>query len=320
MPSRIPIPAVILVGGMRLAYYSRVLSELIRVNRDADRLIFAVGENASGATAAIEMVPKNDTKLCVIDIVLGSDALELTGPLRLKHIWYAVLRAVWESHYLLNYSGNIVFLEDDVVPAPDFFHALDFACGVKDSRKNMFQLVAMGGWGGENQINADPKTFAMKLSAAFPTMGYAFDRALWVELLRVRESFLRNVDNTDWAECVARELCIKAKIRNFPVELSSFHRCGHIHVIQPTLSRVWHVGRTSQVGSVHESSYYQWPTVPVWDAFMGMNSSLLGDPAEAVLLPGMRDTFGFESSEWKIQMEHASNSFPTHQRHAVVNV
>jgi hypothetical protein len=52
---------------------------------------------------------------------------------------------------------------------------------------------------------------------------------------------------------------------------------------------------------------------------MGTKSSLLADPAEAVFLPEMRDTFGFESSEWKIEMEHASNLFPVHQRHAVVN-
>jgi hypothetical protein len=219
------------------------------------------------------------------------------------------MHLVWGA--LPDYIGDVVFLEDDVLPSPDFFTALDFSSAVKQQNR-MFQLIAMGGWGGENQIDADAHTFTMKASSSFPTMGYAFDRMLWDEIARVEESVLAD-HKSDWAESVTSILCQQATKRNFPAELSSFHRSGHIKIIQPTLSRVWHIGVLSQVGNAHETSNYRWPAQPTWQSMVLMQNTTSG-----VLLPGMHDIFGFKSDTWQSVTDNAAVLFPVSARHTVV--
>jgi hypothetical protein len=347
------IPVMILVGGRRWGYFMRVLSSVVEFNRADNRSVFLVGENASDCLPVMrgggssqhnknivfEMMDNRTgiartqerdggakVILHVLDIKIvtssGKDAVDLSGPMRLKHIWYAAMHAVWDSWQLRDYNGDIVFLEDDVVPSPDFFFALEFACAAKAKRANLFQLVAMGGWGGENQFNPDARTFTMKASASFPTMGYAFDRGLWREIDRVRHDVLHDWEKTDWAESLGKVLCKHAIDRHFPVELASFHRCGHLKVIQPTLSRVWHVGVVSQVGSVHESSGYKWPVRPAWDLVLLRGEgggALMRNSSDGVVLTGMRDVFGFESPDWSMAVPHASTLFPASSRHDIVS-
>jgi hypothetical protein len=252
-----PVPVMVLVG-TRVEYYTKVIQAVIQANDQPNRIVFLVGVNLT-IKASLEIPPGNASirfELQPLPVPVIRDK-----PMALKHTWYAAMHALWDSPLLKEYDGNVVFLEDDVVPSPDFFVALDFACHSR-SKTSIIQVVSMGGWGGKNQVNAEPNTFTMKVSSAFPTMGYAFDRGLWREIAALEPTVLSDWVKTDWAESLALALCNQAISRHYPVELVSFHRCNHIHIIQPTLSRVWHIGVFSQVGSHHESNAYQWPTHP----------------------------------------------------------
>jgi hypothetical protein len=315
--SKVPIPVMILVGGARIDYCSRVLDGVLTGNEARQRHLFLVGENAVHSSEILLNLSASTgwdlLQVHVLDVQVDPMATAgLTRPERLKFIWYAAMESVWNSPHLADYHGDIVFLEDDVVPAPDFFHALDFACAAKRARRNVIQLAAMGGWGGENQAGADSKTFTMKVAQAFPTMGYVFDRALWTEILRLKDMVLQDRANTDWAESLSQALCTQARALHYPAELASFHRCGHVQLIQPTLSRVWHIGVRSQVGSLHESSVYKWPTIPSW-ARPGYSRML--NASDATVLHGMRDVYGFESREWSMAVSNAETLFPPSMRH-----
>jgi hypothetical protein len=309
---------MILVGGARIDYCSRVLDGVLAGNEARHRTLFLVGEDAvNSSRVLLNYSARTDWdvwQVHVLDVQVHPivTTAGLTRPERLKFIWYAAMESVWNSPHLADYHGDIVFLEDDVVPAPDFFHALDFACAAKRARRNIIQLAAMGGWGGENQAGADAKTFTMKVAQAFPTMGYVFDRALWTEILRLKDMVLQDRANTDWAESLSHALCTQARVLHYPAELASFHRCGHVQLIQPTLSRVWHIGVRSQVGSQHESSVYKWPTIPSW-ARPGYSRMM--NASDATVLHGMRDVYGFESREWSMAVSNADTLFPPSMRH-----
>ena len=261
-----------------------------------------MGENATRFRGLVGVL--------VHDILLNGYPSTLTGPTRLKHLWYAAMHFVWGS--LALYDGDVVFLEDDVVPSPDFFHALDFATTTKNAH-HLFQIVAMGGWGGENQVAADARTFTMKASSSFPTMGYAFDRMLWREIAGVEREVLQDAVHTDWAESLGKALCTRAIARLFPLELASFHQLGHIKIIQPTLSRVWHIGTQSQVGSVHQTGGYRWPDRAPWER---ARARFLTNASEGVLLPGMRDVLGFQSNVWHLLGDDSHKLFPVEERHS----
>jgi hypothetical protein len=305
------IPVMILVGD-RVHYLRRVLDALGRADGAQDRLCFLVGENVSIETAAVA----SNLTIRAVSIQLTGEASVLTRGLRLKHIWFAAMHSVWDSEELVGYTGSVVFLEDDVVPSPDFFTALEF--GVSSRRRlPLVQVTSMGGWGGENQINANASTFTVKICASFPTMGYAFDASLWAEIHAVEEVMLSNALCVDWAECLSSVLHDRAEELMFPASLGSFHQRGAVKVIQPTLSRTWHIGVTSQVGSVHNTGGYKWPDTPSWERVGG---GLMSRPDDGVLLPQMRDVFGFPSRHWQPLSEIGNSGFPPHKRHDIVVV
>ena len=301
-----PIPIMVLVG-TRIEYYNKVINAIIHANHDKNRIVFLYGENLS--TRNTWDFPEN-SNMVRFEMLDNQVPAIHDKPMRLKHIWYAAMHSVWESPLLKSYHGDVVFMEDDVIPSPDFFVALNFACQCK-SKSSIIQVIAMGGWGGENQINAEPNTFTMKVSSSFPTMGYAFNRALWKEIAALERTVLSDWVKTDWAESVAEALCNQAIASHFPIELISFHRCNHVHIIQPTLSRVWHIGVLSQVGSQHESNAYKWPSSPSWE----LVNTLMQKPSDGVLLTGMHDVFGFRNNEWKNQLDSSSVKFPLQYRH-----
>jgi hypothetical protein len=306
MRAEMPIPIMILVG-TRVEYYNRVISAVVQANHQTTRIVFLSGVNLTNRVH-LEL-PESSESIRFEVQNIHVPAIK-DNPMRLKHIWFAAMHSVWKSPLLRNYDGNVVFLEDDVVPSPDFFVALDFACHSK-SKTSIIQVISMGGWGGENQVNAEPNTFTMKVSSSFPTMGYAFDRGLWKEIATLEQTVLSDWVNTDWAESLALALCNQAISRHYPRELISFHRCNHIHIIQPTLSRVWHIGVLSQVGSHHESNAYRWPTSPSW----ALVNTLMQKQSDGVLLTGMHDVLGFRTSEWKNELDSSSAKFPLHHRH-----
>ena len=68
----------------------------------------------------------------------------------------------------------MVFLEDDLVVAPDFYASIAAASRFK--RAANAPVFAMGGWAGINTKMPDPHHFILKTWSAVPTMGYGFVR------------------------------------------------------------------------------------------------------------------------------------------------
>ena len=103
------------------------------------------------------------------------------------------MQKVFEYPLLHGYNGDIIFLEDDLIVSKDALTVLDFLSGCKNGHvthiKNTKQdhythihhthFISLGGWGGENQINADPTLFTIKSHKYVPTMGYGFNRTLY---------------------------------------------------------------------------------------------------------------------------------------------
>ena len=170
----------------------------------------------------------------------------------MKRVWMETMQRVWRL--LEPYDGDVLFLEDDLLVAPDFFQVLKEVSNFKRA-VNGTQVFAMGGWGGENMFGADPAVFLRRTSRAFPTMGYGFNRSLWRRIEQVAPEILEGRGahgvvplEHDWSDAVAQALTREYK-RTHDRELSSFAIGWETEVIQPTLSRVWHVGHQSTIGT-----------------------------------------------------------------------
>ena len=84
-----PTPVMILVG-TRDHYFLRVWDALILANRHSPHgAVYLVGENATRFRGLVGAR--------VHDILLNGYPSTLTGPTRLKHLWYAAMHFVWGS-------------------------------------------------------------------------------------------------------------------------------------------------------------------------------------------------------------------------------
>ena len=173
----------------------------------------------------------------------------------------------------VQYDGDALFLEEDAVLSPDAFRVLWFSLRVKNSfGPNIFQ-VSLGGYAGENVVNAHPNTVVVRKAVFLQPMAYAFNGSFFALLSKHYDRiFVGNV--ADFSEAIAYALAAK--------ELGLSY-----HMVVPTLSRMWHVG---SVGLGHGGDYSRkrdtdakpwWADYPT---FMDLD--------KAVVNRGIRDVFG----------------------------
>ena len=62
---------------------------------------------------------------------------------------------------LSGYKNDVLFLEEDGVLSPDFVKVMWYVSEVKRRNAHIIQF-ALGGWSGENMINAHPDTFVVR--------------------------------------------------------------------------------------------------------------------------------------------------------------
>lgn len=80
--------------------------------------------------------------------------------------------------YMTIYSGDVIILEDDCVPSPDFIEVAWALHHLKSQRHDSV-VAALAGWGGEQLLNANPHTFVVQLQRdVFPNMGYIVNKSL----------------------------------------------------------------------------------------------------------------------------------------------
>eukprot|EP00943_MAST-04B_sp_MAST-4B-sp1_P007247 g7247.t1 len=192
---------------------------------------------------------------------------------RLKKLWIYFVRKLFQLPVLKDYNGDILFLEDDLIVSPDALVVLDFLSGAKSghlahqirsdkprlNNKNTAEIdyaymykthfVNLGGWGGENYINANPTLFTTKSNKYVPTMGYAFNRTFYM-ILESNNIFSKMTlksghDNdhlADWSVSLTNQL-YGTILEKTPIILT----------LSPTLSRINHFAESSLVGNSHPS-------------------------------------------------------------------
>ncbi|RDD39485.1 hypothetical protein TrispH2_008763 [Trichoplax sp. H2] len=145
-----------------------------------------------------------------------------------KAVWFDAVKRAFESQKFAtstsSYEDDIIFLEDDIILSPDALKVFRYGIYQKN-RHNSVIAVALGGWSGENVINAHPDTFIVRRSFHFPSMAYAFNVSTW-KIIK-SSKFLKH-RNRDWSEALG-------DIVN--------RRLGWVpYFIVPTLGRIWHIG------------------------------------------------------------------------------
>lgn len=183
--------------------------------------------------------------------------------------------------------------------SPDALVIFNLLSAAKNRAGMLCQFISLGAWGGENLINARPRLIVQHRMHHFPTMGYGFNKSFWHSFAKLKHIFFRN-PSADWAIAAAESL----------------PEC--VVVITPTLSRVWHIGR---------SGLHTWniQSNPNWNS---SNDELLRPESCATLDTLMRNWFGFQCSNFNRSPLHCRDTchrereaeFPTHARHERVPV
>lgn len=260
----------------------------------------------------------------MVNVNINSDVdVDGSGHLHVKNVWMKTMKYVWDQA-LPYWSGDIVFLEDDVIPSPDYFVVVKHLSDLKNENLERTpckdsglhpQVFALGSWGGENTILATTVSFMQKTSQGMPTMGYGFNRQLWGYIKKSERRILEHPDN-DWSGAVAEslvQLYQRFKYRDPEChELNGFHKSQQVEVYQPTLSRVWHIGRVSTVGSSHKVE-----DTPPW-----AGERLLDKMFKATLLQGRHDWFGFPCEYKHRTLDNDCTRqfhrlFPANKRHSI---
>jgi hypothetical protein len=276
-------------------------------------------ETKSDFCKAIEVALKSQ-EFAKIHLHINVRKTNETEHRHMKIVWLKSQEYIWEK-FLKQYDGDVLFLEEDVIPSPDFYivarelaNTKGVLLGKNCNHGGVFpQLFALGGWGGENLIYANPKTFKQKTSQNFPTMGYGFSRKLWNQISLLKNKILDH-GSGDWSVAVASCLVRFATTKGRgSCELRGFTKHYQIQVFQPSLSRVWHIGVKSSVGSDHSKSVQSKPT---W-----INQHLLHKGDNLTQIKGRYDWFGFPCGhngrdQTKCQGQFAS-MFPFRWRHSV---
>jgi len=156
----------------------------------------------------------------------------------------------------------VVFLEDDLVVAPDFYASIAAASRFK--RAANAPVFAMGGWAGISTVEPRPQSFLHKTWVAFPTMGYGFNRTLWEELRPVSSQIAestgvgdkKHTTLEDWSFAASSSLRQRFNATRSAV-LRGFRVPAEVRLIQPTVSRVWHIGHNSSIAQ-DESQKQGW--------------------------------------------------------------
>jgi len=167
-----------------------------------------------------------------------------------------------------------LFLEEDVVLSPDFMQVLWYALQVKNLLAHDILQVALGGWSGENTVNAHPDTFVVRKSYCFQPMAYAFNVS-FVRRLGSEKDFNNFANISDYCYVVTHLVLREREFQPW-------------NIIVPTLSRMWHVGKLGL--GAHGDSRKQRETVrkAPWELV-----PRLIDLTQVKVNDGVRDNYGF---------------------------
>ena len=220
-----------------------------------------------------------------------------------KAAWY---KMVGHAFSMLG-PTDALFLEDDIVLAPDAIKSSHFLFKIKKENPNV-HAIALGGWSGEHLINSKPFTFVIRRSKHFQAMAYGFNMSFFLSVER------------RWKAGVAKEL----RIRDWTEEISYLlpdaiasprerKKKGVLYMAVPTMGRMHHIGKNG-LGLTGRGSIRKTNKFPPWYPYSGF---LKMKPYR--LLPGTRDIFGFTCTPVREVCPCSPKHFPVRARMAYVD-
>ena len=101
---------------------------------------------------------------------------------------------------------------------------------VKRRNAHIIQF-ALGGWSGENMINAHPETFVVRTARAVRGIAYGINQSTWL-YFKTLESHYYADPQSDWCESMG-------------LVLGKHNNNTGFRIVVPTLSRLWHIGEAN---------------------------------------------------------------------------
>ena len=102
-----------------------------------------------------------------------------------------------------------------------------YASEVKRRNADVIQF-ALGGWSGENMINAHPDTFVVRTARDLRGIAYGLNQSTWRYFKTLETEYYADKQN-DWCESMGLVLGKASNNTGFKI-------------VVPTLSRIWHIG------------------------------------------------------------------------------
>lgn len=207
---------------------------------------------------------------------------EERSPEVLKTHWWNTMIKVFDEHDAFQlkhnetFSGDVLFVEDDLVVAPDFMEVMWYSLLVKNSVPNI-HFSTLQGVGEENLVDHQPDAFVVSEVPLVQSIGYAFNTSMWEYIKTFREDALGHAEK-DWPLYLGLMLLYN---RNSTI----------FRIVSPTISRIWHVG-DNDLGSSADpgaSSKYKPDQLPPWKR---ARERRYLNRDKANVLPGVRDMHG----------------------------
>lgn len=175
-----------------------------------------------------------------------------------------------------SFSSDVLFVEDDIVVAPDFMEVMWFSLLIKNSVGNI-HFSTLQGVGEENLVDHQPDAFVVSQVPLVQSIGYAFNSSMWEYIKTFQEDALGHAEK-DWPLYLGLMLLYN---RNTTV----------FRIASPTISRIWHVGDNDlgSTGDPQTSVVYKPNTIPPWKR---AREQRYLNQHKAKVLPGIRDMHG----------------------------
>ena len=155
------VPIAVFVGRRDLSYARRLwksIAQAIVLAKAPKTACFIL--NDSGIHVSDQMFFEYTSVVCSEVFVIKSEVsagvrykdVSSNRGTRMKKVWTYMMAKVWSHTVLSTYSGDILFLEDDLILARDFLFVLQFLVDTKNGNvasneyASEINVVTLGGW------------------------------------------------------------------------------------------------------------------------------------------------------------------------------
>ncbi|XP_050544997.1 alpha-1,6-mannosyl-glycoprotein 2-beta-N-acetylglucosaminyltransferase isoform X2 [Daktulosphaira vitifoliae] len=149
------------------------------------------------------------------------------------HWWWKANRVFNELNVLANYSGPILFLEDDHFVAEDFIYMLKLMVKSANSVCPQCSILSLGTYLKTYNFYGEAKAKISQWISSKHNMGMAYNRTIWKKIVDCADTFCKYDDyNWDWSLQSVSNNCLSHEFTTFVLKAPRvFHigECGVHH-------------------------------------------------------------------------------------------